>query len=342
MKVRASAPGKAILFGEHAVVYGKPAIAVAVDKRAIVTIQDGTDDNISIEIPELDIYGIINSQTGIITQKGLISQKNTDNLDKSPVPYEAGILDYIQKALFKDALNSSTGLNSAEGNGLNVKINLEIPIGAGLGSSAAITVATLAAASRYHKIPCSHEQLAEIAHQIELEVQGSASPLDTTVSTQGGFIYFTHQQGAVKIKPALEMPLVVGYTAKPGNTGLLIKKVRKLCQNHPDIINTLLDTMGNLTNQARDAITRGDEEGLAELMNINQGLLDSLGVNTLELSNLIYQARLAGATGSKITGAGGGGSIIAYCPNKTQEVLEKLESVENAFQVNISSQGVKW
>jgi mevalonate kinase len=77
-------------------------------------------------------------------------------------------------------------------------------------------------------------------------------------------------------------------------------------------------------------------------MNINQGLLDSLGVNTLELSNLVYEARNAGAIGSKITGAGGGGSIIAYCPGRTQEVLEKLQSVENAFPITISSEGVTW
>jgi mevalonate kinase len=335
MKVRASAPGKAILFGEHAVVYGKPAIAVAVDKRAIVTIQEGTEDKINVEIPQLDLYALINPYNGNISEKGLISQKTIDKVDQSPAPYEAGILEYIQKALFKD-------VNSVWDHGINVKIDLEIPIGAGLGSSAAITVATLAAAASYHESAFAPEKLAEMAHQVELEVQGSASPLDTTVSTQGGFIYFTHHQGALKIKPALEMPLVVGYTAEPGNTGLLIKRVRKLCQNHPEIIKTLLDTMGKLTNQARDAIISGDQESLGELMNINQGLLDALGVNTLELSNLIYQARLAGATASKITGAGGGGSIIAYCPNKTQEVLIKLESVENAFPVNISSEGVKW
>ena len=77
-------------------------------------------------------------------------------------------------------------------------------------------------------------------------------------------------------------------------------------------------------------------------MNINQGLLDALGVNTEELSCLVYRARHAGALGSKLTGAGGGGSIIAYCPGKTREVLEELESIENAFPVGISSQGVTW
>ena len=221
-------------------------------------------------------------------------------------------------------------------------MDLEIPIGAGLGSSAAITVATLAAAARYYQQELSLETLAHTAHQVELEVQGAASPLDTTVSTHGGFLYFTHESGGVKIKPALEMPLVVGYTSQPGNTGLLVQQVRKLCNDHPTIIKPIIGLMGDVTNLAREAITQGEEKRVGELMNINQGLLDSLGVNTDELSRLIYHARSAGAIGSKLTGAGGGGSMIAYCPGKTREVLEELQSIDNAFLVGISRKGVTW
>jgi mevalonate kinase len=120
-----------------------------------------------------------------------------------------------------------------------VQVDLEIPIGGGLGSSAAVTVATMAAAARYNQQELTLESLAKMAHQVELEVQGAASPLDTTISTYGGFIYFTHKDGAVKIETSMEMPLVVGHTSKPGNTGELILKVRKLKKNHPDIIGPL-------------------------------------------------------------------------------------------------------
>jgi len=331
MTVTASAPGKAILFGEHAVVYGKPAIAVAVDKRARVTINEGTTDNIQVKIPELDVHGSINTDNGYISQLTSFGE-----VEENPSTFNTGIMEYIKSALFQEELESSLD------HGLDLEVDLEIPIGAGLGSSAAITVATLAAMARYQEQELSLENLAHIAHQVELEVQGAASPLDTTVSTHGGFLYFTHQTGGVKIKPALEMPLVVGYTSQPGNTGILVKQVRKLCQAHPTIINPILDIMEEVTNQARESITQGDEKQVGELMNINQGLLDSLGVNTVEISRLIYQARRAGAIGSKITGAGGGGSIIAYCPGKTREVLEELDSIEKAFQVGISSKGVTW
>ena len=331
MTARASAPGKTILFGEHSVVYGKPAIAVAVDKRATVTIKEGSTGNIRVKIPELDVYGLISTETGNITQLNSEGEQ-----DQNPATMDAGILKYIRSALFR------TELGSSHDHGLNITVDLEIPIGAGLGSSAAITVATLAAAARYYQQDITLDTLAHAAHQVELEVQGAASPLDTTVSTHGGFLYFTHERGAVKIKPALEMPLVVGYTSQPGNTGVLVKEVRKLCQAHPTIIKPILDIMETVTNQAREYITTGEEKRVGELMNINQGLLDALGVNTNEISRLIYHARLAGAIGSKITGAGGGGSIIAYCPGKTREVLEELQSVENAFTVGISSKGVTW
>jgi mevalonate kinase len=331
MTVTASAPGKTILFGEHAVVYGKPAIAVAVDKRARVTISEGTTDNIQLKIPDLDVYGIINRNNGSISQL-----TSSGEVKENPGTFDAGIMKYIKSAIFQE--EPDTPLD----HGLDIAVELEIPIGAGLGSSAAITVATLAAMARYQEQEITLESLAHTAHQVELEVQGAASPLDTTVSTQGGFLYFTHQKGGLKIKPALEMPLVVGYTSQPGNTGLLVKKVRKLCQAHPTILKPILDIMEEVTNQARESITQGDEKQVGELMNINQGLLDSLGVNTLELSRLVYHARRAGAMGSKITGAGGGGSIIAYCPGKTREVLEELNTIENAFQVGISSKGVTW
>lgn len=325
MKARASAPGKAILFGEHSVVYGKPAIAIAVDKKAVVTIREGTTDHTQVKIPELNVYGSIDNDKGIITPQ---------DEDFNPVSpsFNVGILEYIQHALHYHKFKLD--------HGLDITVNLEIPIGAGLGSSAAITVATIAAAASYSNNQLSREEIAKMAHQVEMNVQGRASPLDTTISTYGGFSYFTHSEGAVKLETDLEMPLVVGYTSQPGNTGELIAMVKKLSLKHPSVINPILDIMETVTNNARESIIKGDQQKIGELMNINQGLLDSLGVNTLELSKMVYESRNAGAIGSKLTGAGGGGSIIAYCPGKTQEVLEKLQNIENAFPVTISSQGV--
>jgi mevalonate kinase len=315
MEITASAPGKVILFGEHAVVLGKPAIAVAVDRRVSVTIRKGKEaGNVNVEIPSLDVHGSIYPYKGTIKNYG---------------HGEAGILHYIKGALQK------TGI---EGD-LELEVSLDIPVGAGLGSSAAITVATLAAAARYNKQDLTKEQIAETSRQVELEVQGAASPMDTAISTYGGVIYLSKEE-LTTLKPARDLPLVVGYTSQPGNTGELVAGVGRRRNIYPDIINPIMDSIENLTNEAREAIIQGEEKRIGELMNINQGLLDALGVNTWELSRLVYQARQAGALGSKLTGAGGGGSMIAYCPGRTREVLRELKNLENAFQVGISSKGL--
>ena len=316
MEITASAPGKIILFGEHAVVFGKPAIAVAVDRRVQVTIRPIKDlnDNFNIIIPSLNVQGTITPDKSTI-----------ENISHD----EVGILQYIQRALQKTDIKG----------GLELEVSLDIPVGAGLGSSAAITVATLTAAARYNQQEMTNDQIAKTSHEVELEVQGAASPLDTAISTYGGVIYL-HKEKTTPLQPANDLPLVVGYTSQPGNTGKLIAMVNKLRNTYPDVINPILNSIENVTNEAKQAIIKGDEKRIGELMNINQGLLDALGVNTWELSHLIYQARQTGALGSKLTGAGGGGSMIAYCPGRTRQVLSQLKRLEHAFQVGISTIGV--
>jgi mevalonate kinase len=321
MQVTASAPGKAILFGEHSVVYGKPAIAVAVDRRARVTIQkqDETEDNkIEVKVKNPYLSGIIDLKNDRIL---LENKKN-----------EIGILDFIFKSLKKV---------NPEG-GLMITVDLEIPLGAGLGSSAAVSVATIAAASRYNQINLSRNEIAEYAHQVELEVQGAASPIDTTISTFGGSIYLSkNAEAVIPLQINWDLPLVIGYTEKPGNTGELIESVRRRREAYPDIINPILDSMECITENAREALLHKDQKKLGDLMNINQGLLDALGVNTAELSNMVYTARNTGAIGSKITGAGGGGSIIVFCPDKLEKVVSALEASEKAFSAHLSSEGVQ-
>ncbi len=321
MQVTATAPGKAILFGEHSVVYGKPAIAVAVDRRAQVKIQklDNTEDNtIQVKVKNPPLSRCIDLKEDRIIPE----DKNNQN----------GILDYIFKSLKK--------VNQEDG--IEITVDLKIPLGAGLGSSAAVTVATIAAASRYNQINLSKDEIAEYAHQVELEVQGAASPIDTTISTFGGIIYLSRNaKTAIPLQINWDLPLVIGYTEKPGNTGKLVESVRLKRKAYPEIINPILDSMERITENAREALLHGNQKKLGDLMNINQGLLDALGVNSIELSNMVYTARNTGAIGSKITGAGGGGSIIAFCPNKLEKVVSALEASENAFSVHISPEGVQ-
>lgn len=316
--VTASAPGKTILFGEHAVVYGKPVIAAAVDKRAYVSIQEREDKRTHVTINNLGISGFLN------IREGTIELDNGENNE--------GILKYVLIALMK------TGSKD----GLEITINLDIPVGAGLGSSAAVTVATVKAASSFKDVKLTRDEIAKLAHQVELIVQGSASPIDTILSTYGGIVYLSRDaEKIIKLDIDSEIPLVIGYTSKRGNTGKLVESVRLKTESNPQVMIPLFNSMEALTNGAKEALTSGDHKMIGEFMNINHGLLDAIGVNTDELSKMVYIARKKGAFGSKLTGAGGGGSMIAYCPGKVKEVIESINEFENAFKLKISTDGVR-
>jgi mevalonate kinase len=209
-----------------------------------------------------------------------------------------------------------------------------------LAAEAAVTVAMLAALYRYHNIRFNKQSLAHDAHMVEQAVQGVASPLDTLVSTYGGLVYLSRNKKVEHFNVNFNVPFVVGYTTKHGNTGKMVKDVKNRKMRNPKIINPTITSMGNLTNYAKQAILKRDFEKIGELMNINHGFLDVLGVNTLELSRMVYNAREAGAIGAKTTGAGGGGSILALCPGKVAEVAEAIDRDDNVLKIRFTRKGV--
>ena len=311
---KASAPAKTILFGEHSVVYDEPAIAGAVNKRAYVTIKESENDKTIFRAPDIGFEAeLLTEEKKYILIKG-----------------KPGIIRYILDALYKVHDHSP----------IDITLNSNVPIGSGLGSSAAVTVATLAALYRYHNIRFNKQSLAHDAHMVEQDVQGVASPLDTLVSTYGGLVYLSRNKKVEHINVDFNVPFVVGYTNKHGNTGKMVKDVRSLKNRNPKVINPVITSMGNLTNYAKQAILKGDFNKVGELMNINHGFLDVLGVNTLELSRMVYSARDAGAIGAKTTGAGGGGSIIALCPGKVDEVACAISRNDNVLKIKFTKKGV--
>lgn len=311
---KASAPAKTILFGEHSVVYDEPAIAGAVNKRAYVTIKESENDKTIFRAPDIGFEAeLLTEEKKYILIKG-----------------KPGIIRYILDALYKVHDHSP----------IDITLNSNVPIGSGLGSSAAVTVATLAALYRYHNIRFNKQSLAHDAHMVEQDVQGVASPLDTLVSTYGGLVYLSRNKKVEHINVDFNVPFVVGYTNKHGNTGKMVKDVRSLKNRNPKVINPVITSMGNLTNYAKQAILKGDFNKVGELMNINHGFLDVLGVNTLELSRMVYSARDAGAIGAKTTGAGGGGSIIALCPGKVDEVARAISRNDNVLKIKFTKKGV--
>jgi mevalonate kinase len=291
----ASAPGKVILFGEHAVVYGEPAIAGAIDLRVRVRAEKATS--------------------------GLEIHSQTEDHR------------YVEKAV--DMVLEHLGAAQ----GIAIEISSNLPPASGLGSSAAVSVATIAAVADLLGYELEKKVIASLGYQVELGVQGAASPTDTYTSTYGGIHYIVPGKKAFDpIQAAL--PLVVGYTGVERSTKELVAGVRRLREEYPEVVLPIIRNIGRLTRQARKHLEEGEDVG--ELMNINHGLLEALGVSNNALSRLVHAAREAGARGAKLTGAGGGGCMIAYAPGREAAVIEAIEGCgSTAFRAAISAEGVR-
>lgn len=281
MTTTCSAPGKIYLFGEHAVVYGEPAIACAIELRTRVSA----------------------TRAGSIT---ICSDLGSTGLDFDVHPY---VCSAIEK------------LGSPE---VSVEISSDIPVGSGLGSSAAVTIATLAAVNAEFGLGHSKEELAGMGHEIEQKVQGRASPTDTFVSTFGGVVEIPSR----KRLDILDCGVVIGNTNKGATlkkTAKLVKQVAALKEDYPEIIDPIIRTIGSFAKKGEPLVKKKDYASLGRLMNVNHGLLDALGVGTPELSALVYAARDAGAFGAKITGAGGGGCMVALTdsPRRAASAIER-------------------
>ena len=313
MIVKASAPAKVILFGEHSVVYGQPAIAGAINKRAFITIRESSTGETVFRAPDLGFEAeLLTRHKKYILLKG-----------------KPGIIRYVLEALHR----------SHDHTPIDITLKSNVPIGSGLGSSAAVTVALLSALYRYHDVYFTRKSLAHDAHMVEKAVQGVASPLDTSISTFGGFVYFSRSKKFEPLKVNINVPFIVGYTTKHGNTSKMVQDVKNLKVKNSKVMNNVIESMGYITTQAKEALLNKDFKRIGELMNINHGFLDVLGVNTLELSRMVYSAREAGAMGAKTTGSGGGGSIIALCPRKVDSVSRAIDKYDNVLDIRFTKKG---
>ncbi len=284
MMVSCSAPGKIYLFGEHAVVYGETAVACAVELRTRVRAE--VADSV-----------IIQSQ---ISRTGIDFEKH---------PYVSAVIEKMREFVPFE--------------GVSITVDSEIPVGSGLGSSAAVTIASIGALNELFDSGLSLEEIATIGHEIEIRVQGAASPTDTYVSTFGGVVTIPERR---KLKTP-DCGIVVGDTGVFSSTKELVANVRQLRETYPELIGPLMASIGKISKLGESLVFAGDYSSVGRLMNVNQGLLDALGVNSLELSDLIYSARAAGAFGAKITGAGGGGCMVALtAPEKCTAVAEAISA----------------
>ncbi len=202
--------------------------------------------------------------------------------------------------------------------GGSVYVHSQLQSSSGLGSSAAVTVATLSAINDEFNLGHAREYIAETAFAIEKKVQkGRASPTDTYVCANGGMVLITGGNSKRRLPPENLQVVVGGNTLVPHSTAKMVELVGTLQRKHPEVANPILDAIGALTLAALHNI--GNPKELGQYMDMNHALLEALGVGGHPVSSkLVLAARASGAYGAKITGAGGGGCIIALCPRRAK------------------------
>ncbi len=326
-KVVASAPGKITLFGEHAVVYGYPAIVAAINKKVYVAAEVRDDDSIRINAQDLRTPGVI------------VSISNGEIQVTTDYGRTLSAIGYLSKAI--ELTSEYLGVRK----GVNLEVKSEMPVGAGLGTSAAVSVATIAAYSSCLGYELSKEEVASLGWRVERNVQGIASPMDTSIATFGGTLKVRFEGDNVYRTPVNvggEPVFVLAYVEREKTTREMLMLVKSLRERYPNLVSGILEHIGKVVMEAEKALVKGDLAEVGVLMNVNHGLLEAIGVSSRRLSEVVYVARVAGALGSKLTGGGGGGASVALTlPGNAETLMNALKLVTpHVFKASIYDEGL--
>ncbi len=321
MRVKASAPGKMILFGEHSVVYRGSAVVMAIDRRATVYTEKRGDDKVFVNADNLGFSGYFDGDEYHPVRGPAWRGRNLAALNVTT----RKTLEYI----------------GVEG-GVNLKVRSMIPIAVGLGSSAAICVATAGAVEKLFDGGLTREEISNIAFEGETIIHGKPSGVDNNVSTFGGVISYDRLKGIKRHDLSIDMPFIIGNTGKKRSTRKMVERVAALKERNPALMDRVIDNMGDISLRGLDALMKNDIHRLGDLMNINHGLLAGLGVSTMKLEVLVHTSRQNGALGAKLTGAGGGGCMIAVAREKDIPHIERSirRRKSNSYKVSMTDHGV--
>lgn len=322
MAVEASAPGKVILFGEHSVVYRGPAVVLAIDRRARIVAEERTDDRIHIDSEDLGFSGYFEGNIYHPTRGEAWRGKGLAALNEAA---------------------KKTMIHVGRETGLNLVLRSEIPIAVGLGSSAAICVATVAAVGALLGGSLSNEEINSLAYEGEKVIHGAPSGVDNNISTYGGVLRYERGVGFERLKVECASPLIIGNTRRRRSTHKMVDAVRELRERNTDIVDRIIDALGTISGEGLNALIKNDMYCMGELMNISHGLLAALGVSSPELDSMVHASRKAGAFGAKLTGAGGGGCMIAVAKDGDAARVEEaiLRERGDPIRVGLSYRGVE-
>jgi mevalonate kinase len=294
----ASAPGKAILLGEHAVVYGRPAIAVPIWEVAaqaeVIDNPGAAPGSLLVDAPAIDLAG------------------------------ELAVLDPAHP-LPRIILDTLHALGVDHPAPMRLRVTSTIPIASGLGSGAAVSVAVARALSRHLGRPLEPAKESALAFAIERIHHGTPSGVDNTVVAFGLPVYFHSGEPPLTFHAGRRLHLVIGDTGIPSATSIAVSGVRERWHANPAAYERRFDAIGAIVDAARGHIESGRIADLGPLMSRNHGLLQEIGVSSPTLDALVQAAIDAGAWGAKLSGAGMGGTMLALAPE------DKLDAVRAAL-----------
>lgn len=273
-----TAHGKVILLGEHAVVYGAPALAAGIDRgaraKAVRTAGEGPS------------FLTLGERTVAADPSG------ESELGRA----------------FSALLGGDAGR-------VSVEASTELPPGGGLGSSAALGIAIARAVLGLGDEPPLLDEVVARATAWERVFHGNPSGIDTAAAAHGGCFLYSRGDGMHPIAPSAELRLAIGWSGAGSSTKLMVDSVARLRARRPEVVGRSIEGITSLVKNASLAIEAGDLAALGSLMDLNQMILAGLMLSTESLEAMCALARSAGALGAKLTGAGGGGSVIALLPS---------------------------
>ena len=293
---RSSACGKVILLGEHAVVYGRSAVAAPIPLAVEARVSDARE-GVHLSIPRW----------------GLDQRMPPAERHPGGAP---GILAMLLARL--DLADRA----------MTIEVVPHVPRGMGLGGSASLAVAVLRALDAHYALGLDDAEINACAFECEQATHGRASGVDNTVATYGTPLLYRNGETPAfdPVSPARPLPLVIGIGSTASLTAHTVARVHAAWQRQPERYDAVFDQIESLTHAAVEAVRKGLFEDLGELMNLCHGHLNALQVSTPELEQMIDIARTNGAVGAKLTGGGGGGSIVALAPRARDRVSDALRA----------------
>ena len=303
----AHAPSKAILFGEHAVVYGQPAMAVPVlDVQATAVVEDA--------LPRSGITVVADDL------------KRTFNL------FDAPLNDPLRVIVSATLSRLGVGMRVD----LKITVSSTIPIARGLGSGAAVSTAIVRALAQHVGGWLTSRAVSDLVFETEKIYHGTPSGIDNTVIAFEKPVYFVKDKTVDIFWVGEPFQLVIGDTGITSPTRVAVRDVRAAWEQDRERYGEIFEEIGTLAHMGREAIEAGDAEVMGQLMNANQKLLRLLGVSSPELEGLIEAARQGGAWGAKLSGAGRGGNMIAVVTPETAGQVSMMLRMAGAKNVIVT------